>query len=175
MQSKQQKYSCPTPVNGSGIFIGVDIGNFGGIAFLDRDARILRVERMPIKKDTRGKQKVDPNALYRILSWVRPVDLLAMEHCQPHGRDKTRGSRVSLFGFGNNVGRTQAIVHLLGIPFVEPTPQLWKKRLLEGTAKDKAAAIAYCNARWPGACQDRDGLADALLLAEYARLTSRGE
>lgn len=157
--------------NASGIYVGIDIGNEGGIAFLDGNAGVLRLEAMPTRRDTKGRKKVDAKALYGILAWVKPIALLAFEMCQPHDK---KGSRVSLLSFGNNIGRTQAIVHLLNIPFVEPTPQVWKAKLLAGTAKDKTAAIQYCNGRWPGVCQDHDGLADALLLAEYARLTIKG-
>jgi crossover junction endodeoxyribonuclease RuvC len=84
---------------------------------------------------------------------------------------------VSVFRFGFGAGLWVGILGALGIPFERVPPQAWKKAVLAGTAKDKAAAIAYCSRRFPAASllatprstKPHDGLADALCLAEYGR------
>lgn len=153
-----------------GIYIGVDLGLEGAVAFLDAMGNVLRVEDMVTKKDARGKSRIDAKFLYQTLSWVRPATLLAYEHCQPFGKE----ARTSIMSFGNGIGRTQAVIELLGIPYVEVTPQAWKAKILVGTAKDKAAALGYCEARWPGVCGGNHNRADSLLLAAYALYTSTG-
>ncbi len=65
----------------------------------------------------------------------------------------------------------------LRIPHLAVTPQAWKKAVLAGTARDKAAAIAFATRRFPGvpllatprSRTPHDGVADAVCLAEYAR------
>jgi len=81
---------------------------------------------------------------------------------------------ASTFTFGTGYGQLQGILAGLGIPFELVTPQAWKKLVLAGTAKDKAAAIAYCRRVFPDVslvmprCRSaHDGIADALCLMQF--------
>lgn len=151
------------------LFAGVDIGLRGGVAVLDERAQVLRACNMPLKSDPHGKQVIDTEALYNCFGdhdqTFTAFSLVAYEYVHSFGHE----SRSSCFSFGRSAGRVQAVLELLRLPAVEPTPQMWKAEILAGTKKDKAAAIGYCNARWPGFSKDHDGIADALCLAEYAR------
>ena len=76
-------------------------------------------------------------------------------------------------GFGEIVGAVRA----LGLPLERPLPQAWKRVVLAGTDRGKAAAIAYARRRFPAAellptprsRRPSDGIADALCLAEFGR------
>lgn len=84
---------------------------------------------------------------------------------------------VSTFRFGQGYGTILGVLGALGIRCELVTPQRWKAAILAGTARDKAAAIAWCRRAYPGVplrrtercTTDHDGMADALCLAEYGR------
>ena len=83
---------------------------------------------------------------------------------------------ASTFKFGMGYGSILGIAAALAVPVELVTPQRWKGAILHGTAKDKAAAIAYCRRAYPGVslvppgCRvPHDGLADSLCLLEYGR------
>lgn len=78
------------------------------------------------------------------------------------------------FRYGEAYGGILGLLGGLGIPIQLVSPSAWKKVILAGTAKDKAAAIAYCRRRWPsvslipeGCRVAHDGMADALCIAAY--------
>jgi crossover junction endodeoxyribonuclease RuvC len=120
-----------------------------------------------------GKRRhLDAPTLVAILEEWRP-DLVVVE--QVHAmRDQ---GVASVFSFGFMAGCIEGAVTALGIALEKVTPQGWKKAILSGTAKDKQAAIDYCRRRWPATsllatprCRTpHDGIADALVLAEFGR------
>lgn len=82
---------------------------------------------------------------------------------------------TSTFNFGVSFGYIKGVLEAYGIAYQEVTPQKWKKEFgLDGT---KAKSIAVCRHLFPNVslratekCRvDHDGMAEALLLAEYAR------
>lgn len=80
-----------------------------------------------------------------------------------------------MFNFGQNFGFIQGVLSALGIPFELVRPQKWKKEF--SITRDKNTSIAVCKRLFPGASllrterskKEDDNLAEALLLAEYAR------
>lgn len=82
----------------------------------------------------------------------------------------------STFKFGEEYGKIQGILMALGIPYQTVTPQMWKKdfSLLH---QDKDKSIETAQRLFPGVnlfptprCKNRsDGMAESLLMAEYAR------
>ena len=84
----------------------------------------------------------------------------------------------SSFTFGVNVGGIHGVLGALDIPMALTTPQCWKKRVLAGTTKDKAAAIAWCRQRYPSISllatprsrTPHDGMAEAMCIAHYGTL-----
>lgn len=156
-------------------YLGIDPGQSGGLALIDGD----RVEccSMPLA----GKA-VDWRAL---TDWIEHLDY-------PWGKSVAYVEKVSAmpkqgvsstFKFGLNVGGIHGVLGALGIPMVLVTPQAWKKRVLAGTTKDKAAAIDYCRRRWPHISllasercrKPHDGMADALCLARFAQMVEGGQ
>lgn len=83
---------------------------------------------------------------------------------------------TSMFNFGKASGYIEGVLSACGIGFQLIQPQKWKKEFTL-IGKDKGASIAVCKRLFPGVnlkrtdkCRtDSDGMAEALLMAEYAR------
>ncbi len=150
-------------------FCGIDIGLSGGVAVIQDSGEISLLKPMYCRKNQQGKNEIDSAWLYQHLREL--AQYVAIEYVHSFGHE----GRTSCFSFGTSNGKVRAVLEILGLPFVAVTPQAWKKVILEGTQKDKAAAIGYCEQRWPdvdlkqGSSQYKDGLSDSLCLAEYAR------
>ena len=82
---------------------------------------------------------------------------------------------VSMFNFGQNFGFIQGVLKAYEIPFELVPPQKWKKEF--SVTSDKNTSIEVAKRLFPGVnlkaterCKkDHDGMAEALLMAEYAR------
>lgn len=82
---------------------------------------------------------------------------------------------TSMFHFGENFGYIQGLLEAFGIPYELVTPQKWRKEFQ--ITGDKNSSIAVCKRLFPGVilrrterCKtDHDGMAESLLMAEYAR------
>ena len=81
---------------------------------------------------------------------------------------------TSMFSFGENFGFIQGLLTACGVPYQLVRPQRWKK---EFGISGKNESIAVCKRLFPevslrrnARCKnDHDGMAEALLMAEYAR------
>jgi crossover junction endodeoxyribonuclease RuvC len=82
---------------------------------------------------------------------------------------------TSMFNFGMNFGWIQGVLQAYGIPYELIRPQKWKKEF--SVTGDKNSSIAVCKRLFPTVSllptekcrKDNDGMAEALLLSEYAR------
>lgn len=82
---------------------------------------------------------------------------------------------TSMFRFGENFGFIQGLLTAYSIPFELVTPQKWKKEFQ--ITGDKNSSVTVCKRLFPAVSlrrtdrckKDHDGLAEALLMAEYAR------
>jgi crossover junction endodeoxyribonuclease RuvC len=162
------------------IVLGIDPGLDGAIAALNPAGEVVAARPMPVLAGRR--REIDAGWivgwLYRIEETEGGFALAVVE--KVHAMPKQGVS--SSFAFGLGYGQVLGVLAALKVPVVLVTPQQWKGAILAGTAKDKAAAIAYCRRRWPevSLVPDRcrtphDGLADALCLAEFARRQLVGE
>ena len=83
---------------------------------------------------------------------------------------------TSMFSFGQSYGFILGVLAALGIGVQLVPPGTWKKEF-SLIGKDKAASVEVCKRLFPGVnllatdkCRkDSDGMAEALLMAEYAR------
>lgn len=163
------------------IIIGIDPGQSGGVAFIDTEApQYQHAYPMPVA----GKQ-VDWCALARLTHDARERASLqrdAIAYVEKVGAMPKQGVS-STFKFGVNVGGIHGVLAALGIGYELVTPQAWKKRVLAGTTKDKAAAIDFCSRRYPDVSllatersrKAHDGMADALCIAHYGMALERGD
>ena len=82
---------------------------------------------------------------------------------------------TSMFNFGANFGYIKGVLEALSIPYQEVSPQRWKKEFSLNSEKEKS--IDKCRQLFPNVsllatprCRvAHDGMAEALLMAEYAR------
>lgn len=82
---------------------------------------------------------------------------------------------VSMFNFGHNLGVIEGLLTGYSIPYQLVPPQTWKKEF--SLSSDKAKSIEVCQKLFPNVSllatersrKPNDGMAEALLLAEYAR------
>lgn len=82
---------------------------------------------------------------------------------------------TSMFQFGKSAGFIEGVLRAYGIPYQLVPPRKWKKEFSLGS--DKAQSIEVCKRLFPNVdlrrterCKkDNDGMAEALLMAEYGR------
>lgn len=82
---------------------------------------------------------------------------------------------VSMFNFGHNLGYIEGLLQAFDIPYQLVPPQTWKKEF--SVTSDKNTSIEVCRKLFPHVCllptarsrKPSDGMAEAMLLAEYAR------
>ena len=139
------------------VFIGIDIGKNGGLAII--------ADGHP------WVAKFDKETYQRVLSQVRRSGAVCT--IEKVGARPAQGV-TSMFHFGENYGWIQGVLDANGIRYTAVAPQTWKKAL--GVTADKQTSIAECKRLFPDTnlvppkCRtEHDGIAEALLLAEYGR------
>lgn len=81
---------------------------------------------------------------------------------------------ASSFKFGMSYGFLRGMLVAYAVPFIEPSPQAWQKYLGCLSKGDKNVTKQLAQRKWPShASSITHGIADALLIAEYTRLTDR--
>jgi hypothetical protein len=145
------------------IYIGVDVGKSGGVAILDGDkARAFVFDRQEFAETM------------RLLSGERVFACVERVGNMPSAGRKQGGT--SMFTFGKGAGFIEGVLTTMQIPFELALPQTWKKEFgLIG--KDKAASVEVCQRLFPSvnllaterSRKPHDGMAEALLIAEYGR------
>jgi crossover junction endodeoxyribonuclease RuvC len=149
-------------------FLGIDPGADGGYAACV-DGAIERAAAFPRLGDN-----IDWSALTIELLRDRFDGVVIEKVGAMPGQGVT-----SMFNFGRNVGALHCIFESRGLPLRLVTPQAWKKVILAGTDRDKAAAASYVLRTHPHIdlrrnerCRSpHDGMADAVCIAEYGYRT----
>lgn len=142
------------------IYIGIDVGKKGGVAIIFKDG----VCAYPWD-DERFIQTMD------VAAHMDDNCIACVE--QVHAMPKQGVS--STFAFGKAAGFIEGVLTANRIPFQLVPPKKWKKEYSLGN--DKNQSIAVCKKLFPNVSllptarctKDSDGMAEALLMAEYAR------
>ena len=142
------------------LFLGIDPGKKGGIAFIDNRTGEI------------GTKPFGSSALIELLEEARYYESVCC--LEKVGAMPGQGV-VSMFNFGQNVGYIKGMLEAFCIPYQEISPQRWKKEF--GLSSDKEASAEVCRKLFPNInllatpkCKKpHDGMAEALLMAEYAR------
>lgn len=148
------------------IFIGIDPGKSGGVAWIEMCEGEIAVNTMSMEEVNLPllfRRIVDDEHMYAIMACVEKVSAMP-------GQGVT-----SMFHFGEGFGYIQGVLDANHIPYQLVPPKKWKKEFSLGS--DKAASIRTCKSlfpdvslrRTPRCSKDHDGMAEALLMAEYAR------
>jgi len=154
------------------IYIGIDPGFSGAIAFYAPKENIVSIYDMPVYQNAKGKTEINLYELHEIL---------APETDDPHMAiieqvAAMRGQGVtSMFRFGQSYGATQMAVAAHKIPMQFVTPAKWKSYL--GLSRDKGVSRSLASQRFPKQADlfkrvKDDGRAEAALLALYGKLSA---
>ena len=140
-------------------YIGIDVGKKGGIGILlpNGDVQAFPLEYLSMSKilaDFSGKSAI---------CFVEKV------HSMPNQGVK------STFTFGWGLGYVEGVLCSLNIPYELVSVNKWKNEF--SLTSDKSKSIEVCKKLFPTVSLlptersrvDNDGMAEALLLAEYAR------
>jgi len=139
--------------------ISIDPGQKGGIAQLVEG----EAQAFPM-----------PGSVMQIVNLIRTLastgDTLAVERSQPMPRQGV----TSVFTYGQHFGGFEAIAACMGLRYVSIRPAEWKKAM--GLNSDKTCSIIEAERLFPevdlipkGCRKPSDGIAEALLIGEYAR------
>lgn len=160
--------------------VGIDPGLTGAIALLDvgTPMRIQFWDTPTLKIETGKSTKNIINVLEAadILFKIDPALIIIEKvHAMPGGGERTMGA-TSAFNFGMGYGVWLGIIGAFQIPFQQVHPATWKKAMMEGMGKAKAASRVRAMQIYPSVGEElklvkHHGRADALLLAEYGRRT----
>lgn len=151
------------------IYIGVDPGKNGGIAKINTDTGFVKTvtfSEESLISELEGYFMFDKSPLRCVLEKVNAMPGQGV---------------VSMFNFGQNYGFIQGVLKAYRIPYELVTPQKWKKEF--SCTSDKNTSIEVCKRLFPKVnlkatdrCKkDHDGMAEALLLAEYGRRHYNGK
>ena len=138
-------------------YIGIDPGRSGAMAIIDA----LGVYTFPFDEER--------------YIWALKKAPTGSICCLEHVHAMPKQGVTSSFNFGLNFGWLQGVLSALGIRYELVHPQKWKKEF--SVTGDKNSSIEVCKRLFPAVSikrtdkcvKDDDGLAEALLMAEYAR------
>ena len=144
------------------VYIGIDPGKSGAMAIINRTATGVDVRLVPFDEQ-------EYKNVARIASDVAVGCVVERVTAMP------KQGVTSMFNFGVNFGFIQGLLTAYGIPFELVSPAKWKREF--GVTSDKNTSIAVAQRLFPDVSLLRterckkpdDGIAEALLMAEYAR------
>lgn len=149
-------------------FVGIDPGKFGAMVVLLEYGH----EGCHIPSYEGHRIPFDETEYRKTLARLDPErTIVVVEHV---GAMPGQGS-VSTFNFGQNFGFILGLLTAFGLPYVLVRPQKWKKDYSCTSDKNTSIAVAKRLYPWfglkrtPRCTKDDDGLAEALLLADYGR------
>lgn len=153
-------------------YIGIDTGLSGAVAIIYGDSiQIFDAPTTTIKSGKKNKRKYIESVMVDILEPFKEDSHVCIEavHSMP-------GQGVAaMFSMGEGYGLWRGIVATLRIPYTLVTPQAWKKEMMAGMGKEKAASCLRAQQLYPDAelftprGRALDGRGDALLIATYLR------
>lgn len=163
------------------IWIGIDPGLEGAIAV--RTPERIEIMPMPVVSALKGRPQYDIPALVELLDEQsvesRGAALVTCEKLQPMPLE--HGGTIANYNRGRAMALVEAICATLGIPYQLVAPRTWQSRMHLGTSGTdlKQRSIQAAQRLFPGVSLLRtersrvphDGMAEALLLAEWGRLT----
>ena len=140
------------------IYIGVDVGKKGGYAIIDDDLVIA--------------YPYDDKEFVEFMNSI--CDRKAVACVEQIGAMPGQGV-TSMFNFGKSAGFIEGVLQALEIRYQLVRPQVWKKEF--GLNGNKQKSIEVCRKLFPDVSllptsrckKSHDGMAEALLMAEYAR------
>jgi len=153
--------------------VGIDPGLDGGIAILN-DEREPDVHIMPTMPSGKGNGRtINLQSLFGLLLDVRKPCRVIVERQQPFPKQGGVSNFTTGYGFGAILG----VLTATEMPHIVITPQTWMKALGIPRGSGKGGNVLAATRLFPtvnlkrtAKCKNlHDGMADALLIAEYGR------
>jgi len=141
------------------VWVGIDPGKDGAIAYIDKDGTFISVRDMPDLQELSGW-----------LFMSNPNKFVALEAQQAMPKQGVS----STFTTGQGFGRLEGLLVGLQIPYEVVRPQRWMRAMGIPAGADKAKHVEVARAMYPMAelagprGRKLDGRADALLIATWA-------
>lgn len=144
------------------IYIGIDPGKNGGYAYIDGDT------------GTAMTAPWDDHSFTEMMNFIHHSYEEAKCCLEKVGAMPGQGV-TSMFSFGKSAGFIEGVLTAYSIPYQLVPPQTWKKVFSLNSSKQ--TSIEVCQKLFPSMnlmrtdrCKKpHDGMAEALLMAEYAR------
>ncbi len=157
------------------IICGIDPGLQGAIAVLDESGKCIHLSDMPTRpEEKKGHKEVDTLELYNLLCSFAEEKFDTKVFVEKVGPIKGAASQKT-FNFGRNYEAILSCLKILLIPYFRVLPQEWKN-ILKGSDKSKQAAISWATHAFPYLeIDNKDGRAEALIIAEYGRRLILGQ
>ena len=161
------------------IFIGIDPGKKGAIAVINNLNCLSLIDCPLINNKINNKKDINIKEIKEKLEEFEPITTNTKWFAVIEKAQAMPGQGVtSMFNYGKGYGIYLGILTTLGIPFCEIRPQVWKKEF-NLIKQDKAASVAKARELYPQMAskllKTKDGRAEALLIAEYAKLYYKKE
>ena len=144
------------------IYIGIDPGKSGAMAILYPNGKL---ETMPFNAMAYNEalHDISINPDYGCICCLEKVSAMPGQGV------------VSMFNFGHNLGYIEGLLNAWDIPYQLVPPQTWKREF--SLSSDKSKSIEVCQKLFPKvnlkaterSRKPSDGIAEAILMAEYAR------
>lgn len=141
------------------VYVGIDPGKSGAMAILYPNGSIETI----------------PFNMVNYVDAIRGLTDYPVKCCLEKVGAMPGQGVVSMFNFGHNLGFIEGVLQSNSIPYQLVPPQTWKKEF--SLSSEKAKSIEVCQKLFPKANllatersrKPSDGIAEALLLAEYSR------
>lgn len=137
-------------------YLGIDPGINGGVALLRPDGQVILAQRMPFPLT--GELQM----FQRLVGYGVTFAVLELVRTSPQMGVKSAGT------FMRGVGRLEAFLTASGIRYAEVAPAKWQKAMHCRTGGNKNVTLAAAKKLFPTLAINHT-IADALLIAEYAR------
>ncbi len=156
-------------------FIGIDPGLDGAIAIIyENDIEIYDTPTTTIKSGKKQKRVHRESAMADILRIYSDTSVFVIIEKQ---QSMPKQGVASMFSSGEGYGLWKGILAALKLPYETVSPKTWKKTMMSGMGKEKAASCYRAQQLFPYVATElfgskggaKDGRGDALLLAEYGR------
>jgi len=144
------------------VYIGIDPGKSGGIAYINHLGQVTVTP-------------YDDAELVVLCKAMNASPVVQCVCCLEQVHAFPGQSAQSQFNFGQSFGYIRGVMEGFNVPYQMISPQKWKKEF--GLNSDKQLSIDVCKRLFPNVSllassrcrKDHDGMAEALLMAEYAR------
>lgn len=141
-------------------YLGIDPGKSGAMAVIF---------------EITGEKMIIPYGEREYINLLRKLSGHEVKTCLEHVTAMPKQGVTSMFNFGVNFGYIRGLLEAYSIPYELVRPQKWKKEF--SITGDKNSSLDVCRRLFPDVSlrrtdkcrKDDDGMAEALLMAEYAR------